>query len=137
MWWNSGTSMAKRGGKMLHNIFFSHGILRKGWKENKEKRRRGSCCQILLRIFHPLFSSTKEKKHTRAQGISKSVPSPFLNPSFHHLLHTLTHKPSSPRGCHVTDLKGGEFAFFLPLRLSTHMQIHVTASSPVCICAVL
>lgn len=23
---------------MLHNIFFSHGILRKGWKENKEKK---------------------------------------------------------------------------------------------------
>lgn len=67
------------------------------------------CCSIATMSFH---RKKRGKKHMGAQGISKSVPSPSLNPSFHHLLHTLTHKHSSPRGCHVTDLKGEEFAFF-------------------------
>lgn len=89
----------QKGEKMLHNIFFSHGILRKGWKENKRGKRGGKevvatfswdssidCCS------NHVLSSKKEggKKHMGAEGIRKSVPSPFLNPSFHHLLHTLT-----------------------------------------------
>lgn len=67
--------MAKKK-KMLYNIFFSHGILRKGWKENKEKRRRRKGCRrhILLRLFYPLLQhsnhvlSSEKRRGKKARG---------------------------------------------------------------------